>query len=138
VDFIWVRSVLVYKVAKVFILVSLMTIVMGALVKNPTGVMSDEALDHEVSGLLKITRQPFQWEFCCSPAPTCWLMVMLLQSSFLDRLLFCLFLGCYRWTKGVGGKLTQNGRFPWIKPPWFHSCRCYAADCGSRSLILTG
>jgi hypothetical protein len=51
---------------KVFMLVPLVKIVMGALVKNPTGVMSDEALDHEVSGLLKITRHPFQWGFCFS------------------------------------------------------------------------
>jgi hypothetical protein len=63
-------------------------------------------------------------------------MIILLQFCFLERLLFCPSLGCYRWTKGAGGKLTQNGRFSWIKPPWFYLQRCYAADCGSRWLIL--
>jgi uncharacterized membrane protein len=37
VDFIWVPSVLAYKVAKAFMLLSPVTIVMGALVKKPNG-----------------------------------------------------------------------------------------------------
>ena len=61
IDFIWYPSVAAYKIAKVLMLLSLVTIVMGALVKNPTAVMSEQALDNEVSGLLKITRHPVQW-----------------------------------------------------------------------------
>ena len=60
-DFVWYPSVGAYQVAKVLMLLSLVTIVMGALVKNPTAVMSEQALDHEVSGILKITRHPVQW-----------------------------------------------------------------------------
>ena len=75
VDFIWVPSVFAYKVAKTFMLLALVTIVMGALVKKPTAVMSEQALHQKVSGLLKITRHPVQWGFFCSPTPTCLLMV---------------------------------------------------------------
>jgi hypothetical protein len=57
---------------------------------------------------------------------------------FLERLLFLPSLGGYLWTKGAGWKLTQNGRFSWIKPPGFHLRRSYAADCGSRWPILAG
>ena len=60
VDFISVPGVLAYKVAKVFMLLALVTIVLGALVKSPTAFMSERALDPEVSGLLKITRHPVQ------------------------------------------------------------------------------
>ena len=60
-DFLWYPSVTAYKVAKVLMLLSLMMIVMGILVKNPTAVMSEQALDNEISGLLKITRHPVQW-----------------------------------------------------------------------------
>lgn len=60
-DFVWYPSVWAYQVAKVLMLLSLVTIVIGALVKNPTAVMSEQALDHDVSGLLKITRHPVQW-----------------------------------------------------------------------------
>jgi uncharacterized membrane protein len=42
-------------------LLALVTIVMGALVKTPTAVMSERVLDYEVSGLLKITRHPVLW-----------------------------------------------------------------------------
>ena len=59
-NFIWVPSVLAYKVTKVFMLPVLVAIVMGALVKSPTAVKSERALDYEVSGLLKITRDPVQ------------------------------------------------------------------------------
>jgi hypothetical protein len=39
---------------------ALVAIVMGALVKSPKAVKSERALDHEVSGVLKITRDPVQ------------------------------------------------------------------------------
>jgi hypothetical protein len=39
---------------------ALVAIVMGALVKSPTAVKSERALDHKISGLLKITRDPVQ------------------------------------------------------------------------------
>lgn len=42
-------------------LLALVTIVMGALVKTPTAVMSERVLDYEVSGLLKITRHSILW-----------------------------------------------------------------------------
>jgi len=61
VDFIWVPSVLAYKVAKVFMLLALVTIVMGPLVKSSRAVMSERALDPEISGLLKIMAHPVQW-----------------------------------------------------------------------------
>lgn len=60
-DFLWYPSVDAYKVTKGLMLLSLVTIVMGTLVKNPTAVMSEQALDNEISGLLKITRHPVQW-----------------------------------------------------------------------------
>lgn len=60
-DYLWLPSVAAYKVSKVLMLLSLVTIVMGTLVKNPTAVMSEQALDNEVSGMLKITRHPLQW-----------------------------------------------------------------------------
>ena len=61
-DFIWVPRVLAYKVTKVFMLQALVTIVTGALTKIPMAMTSERALHHEVSGLLKITRDPVQWE----------------------------------------------------------------------------
>ena len=126
VDFIWGPSVLANNVAKVFTLLALVTTLVGALVKNLTTVMSERALDHEASGLLKKTGHPVQLGGCCSPSPTCWLIVIPLQFCFLKRLLFYPSLGCYRWNKGPDGKLTQNGRFLWIKSPWFHLWRTLA------------
>ena len=61
VDFIWFPSQAAYMVTKAFLLISLVVLVMGALTKNPTQVMNEAALDHEVSGMLKITRHPIQW-----------------------------------------------------------------------------
>ena len=49
VGFIWVPSILAYKVAKVFMLLALVTIVKGLPVKIPTAVLNARALDHEVS-----------------------------------------------------------------------------------------
>jgi len=60
-DFNWYPSITAYKVAKVIVFLSLVMIVMGTLIKNPTAVHSEQALDNEVSGLLKITRHPVQW-----------------------------------------------------------------------------
>ena len=59
-NFIWVSSVLAYKVTKVFMLPALVAIVTGTLVKSPTAVKIERALDHKISGLLKITRDPVQ------------------------------------------------------------------------------
>jgi hypothetical protein len=42
-----------HKVAKVLILLAVVTIVIGVLVKNPMVFMSERALDREISGLLK-------------------------------------------------------------------------------------
>jgi len=61
VDFFWYPSQSAYMVTKGLLLLSLVTLVMGTLTKNPTQVMNEAALDHEVSGMLKITRHPIQW-----------------------------------------------------------------------------
>ena len=112
VGFIWVPSVLAYKVAKVFMLLALVTIVMGALVKTPTAVMSERVLDYEVSGLLNITRHPILWSVLLfARAHLCSLIAITLQFCFLERLFFCPSLGCYRWIKGAGRKVSQNGGF---------------------------
>lgn len=60
-DFIWYPHPNAYLVTKVLLFVSLLTIVMGTLTKNPTAVMNEKALDEDISGLLKITRHPVQW-----------------------------------------------------------------------------
>lgn len=60
-NFIWYPTPMAYMVTKVIVLVSLVTLVMGTLTKNPTQVMNEKALDNEISGLLKITRHPIQW-----------------------------------------------------------------------------
>ena len=60
-DFNWYPSITAYNVAKVLVFLSLVMIVMGTLVKNPTAVHGEQALENEVSGLLKITRHPVQW-----------------------------------------------------------------------------
>lgn len=61
VDYVWYPDPALYKVTKVLLLISLVTIVMGTLTRNPTQVMNEAALDHEVSGMLKVTRHPIQW-----------------------------------------------------------------------------
>lgn len=61
VDFIWYPSEAAYLVTKVLLLLALVTLVTGTLTKNPTQVMSEQALDEEISGMLKITRHPVQW-----------------------------------------------------------------------------
>ncbi len=61
VDFVWYPSQAAYMVTKALLLLGLVTLVMGTLTKNPTQVMNEAALDHEVSGMLKITRHPIQW-----------------------------------------------------------------------------
>lgn len=61
VDFVWYPSEAAYMVTKGLLLLSLVVLVMGTLTKNPTQVMNEAALDHEVSGMLKITRHPIQW-----------------------------------------------------------------------------
>lgn len=61
VDFIWYPSTAAYLVTKVLLLIGLVILVMGTLTKNPTQVMNEQALDHDVSGMLKVTRHPIQW-----------------------------------------------------------------------------
>ena len=60
-DFLWYPSQSAYLVTKVLLLLSLVALVMGSLTKNPTLILNDAALDHDVSGMLKITRHPVQW-----------------------------------------------------------------------------
>ena len=60
-DFLWVPSALAYKINKVITLIAFVTVVTGLLTPNPTAVLSDAALDNDVSGMLKITRHPVQW-----------------------------------------------------------------------------
>lgn len=61
VDFIWYPAPAAYLVTKALLLASLVIIVMGTLVRNPTQVMNEQALEHEVAGMLKVTRHPIQW-----------------------------------------------------------------------------
>lgn len=60
-DFVWMPDPMLYKVTKVLVLIALLLIVMGAFTSNPTAVGNEQALDQEVTGLLKITRHPIQW-----------------------------------------------------------------------------
>jgi uncharacterized membrane protein len=60
-EFIWYPSAIAYKFTKVLVLLALLLLVMGSLVKNPTAVASEDALDNEISGMLKVTRHPVQW-----------------------------------------------------------------------------
>ena len=61
VDYIWLPSTLLYGITKGLLLLALVTLVMGTLVRNPTAVASESALDNGVTGMLKITRHPIQW-----------------------------------------------------------------------------
>lgn len=60
-DFIWMPTVAAYWITKVLVLVGFLILVMGTLVKNPTAVASESALDNGVTGMLKVTRHPIQW-----------------------------------------------------------------------------
>ena len=60
-DYIWHPSPIAYKVTKVLVLISLVLLVMGTMIKNPTAVKMQGAIDQEVRGILKITRHPTQW-----------------------------------------------------------------------------
>ncbi len=60
-EFIWYPSEAAYMLTKVLLLIALVSIVMGTLTKNPTQVMNEAALAHEVSGMLKVTRHPMMW-----------------------------------------------------------------------------
>ena len=61
VEFLWYPSQSAYMVTKGLLLLSLVTLVMGTLTRNPTLIMNEAALNYEVSGMLKITRHPIQW-----------------------------------------------------------------------------
>jgi uncharacterized membrane protein len=60
-DFVWLPDPMAYKVTKVLVLIALLFLVMGAFTRNPTAVKSEQALEEEISGMLKITRHPIQW-----------------------------------------------------------------------------
>lgn len=60
-DFLWAPSVEAYWVTKALLLIAFLLLAMGAMVKNPTQVMMDKAVEDELAGLLKITRHPIQW-----------------------------------------------------------------------------
>ena len=69
-DFIWYPSEAAYRIAEVLVLVAIVLLVMAVLVKNPTAVMMEEAVEDDPAGLLKITRHPIQWAiliFCDRP-----------------------------------------------------------------------
>ena len=60
-DFIWYPSEAAYRVAEFLVFVAIVLLVMAVLVKNPTAVMMEEAVEDDPAGLLKITRHPIQW-----------------------------------------------------------------------------
>ena len=92
-------------------LLAQVTIVTGALLKKPMVVMSERTLDYEVSGLLKITRHPVQWGILLFASAHLLANGDSASIIFLERLLFRPSLGCYRWAKGAGGKMTEIAGF---------------------------
>jgi uncharacterized membrane protein len=60
-DFIWLPDETAFKVTRVLMLLSVVLIVLGTMAKNPTSIMTEDAIDEEWTGVLKITRHPVQW-----------------------------------------------------------------------------
>lgn len=60
-DFIWYPSATAYKVTKVILVFSLVSLALGLIARNPTAVKMEGALDDGAQGVVKITRHPVQW-----------------------------------------------------------------------------
>lgn len=60
-DFVWQPAPASVQITKVFVLLAMVLLVMGTMVKNPTAVMMEDAINEEIPGILKITRHPTQW-----------------------------------------------------------------------------
>ena len=60
-DFIWAPSSVAYKITKIFLLLAIVLIVVGAVTKNPTAVKMEDAISDDLPGVLRITRHPLQW-----------------------------------------------------------------------------
>ena len=60
-QYVWLPNPISYKITKVIVLFAIVLLVMGTMIKNPTAVMMEAAINQEVAGILKITRHPTQW-----------------------------------------------------------------------------
>ena len=60
-DWVWMPSETAYKITKVLLLISLLSIVLGTMTRNPTAVKMEDAVSKELTGAIKITRHPTQW-----------------------------------------------------------------------------
>ncbi len=60
-DFLWQPSATAYKITKVLLLISLVSLAMGTLSSNPTNMLNEKAIDKEIVKMMKITRHPIQW-----------------------------------------------------------------------------
>ena len=60
-DFVWMPSVVAYKLTKVILFAAIVLIVLGNMTRNPTAVNMEKAVNEELKGAVKITRHPLQW-----------------------------------------------------------------------------
>ena len=60
-EYIWLANATSYKVTKVILLLSIVMILVGMMVKNPTAVKMEGAIGNDIPGAVKITRHPLQW-----------------------------------------------------------------------------
>lgn len=66
-DYLWLPDPRLYWVPKILMAVAFVSMIGGFMVKNPTavgmeGILEDpEQREHAATGLLRITRHPFQW-----------------------------------------------------------------------------
>lgn len=59
--FIWLPNMALHAFTKAIVPLGFILLVAGLMAKNPTAVMSDEAVQAPLAGILKITRHPVQW-----------------------------------------------------------------------------
>ena len=60
-DFVWVPGIAEHAITKALMPFAFILLVAGLMAKNPTAVMSDDAVNQPLAGILKITRHPVQW-----------------------------------------------------------------------------
>ena len=100
-DFLWLPNTVTGSIARGVMLIAFVLLVAGALARNPTSMISENAVAEPVPGIVKITRHPVQW------AILLWASSHMLANGDVASLLF---FGSFAVTSGLG-TVSMDARY---------------------------
>lgn len=99
-DFLWLPNSITGGITRALMLIAFVLLVAGALARNPTSMISENAVAEPAPGIVKITRHPVQW------AILLWSASHMLANGDVASLLF---FGSFAVTSGLG-TLSMDAR----------------------------